>query len=125
MKSEDIEKQFDDWFQFLNSSSVTIGFLSGIAALCAESIPLLVLSFAVWVAYIEYNKKSMFPKFMEALRSIEDGDSEFIRDIKKQAERKFTLLAILKSSWLYWGMVCIYVVGIIILLSCPSVLLWH
>ena len=125
MKYEDIEKQFDDWYKFINVSSITIGFLSAITALSVESIPLLALSFFVFIVYIQYHRKEKFPKLIAELRLIKDKDSEFIECIRREAEKKFSVIEMIKNGPIYWLMACIYVVGLVILLFCPSFLIWH
>jgi hypothetical protein len=120
-----IDEQFQEWFQLLNKSSITIGFLSAIAALSVESVPLLILSFVAWMSFILYNKNEAFPNILRILRKIDNGQNSVVTNIRTKYEKKLTLHASYFHNWLYWGMVLVYVLGIIVLLSCPSVLVWH
>lgn len=83
-----IDEQFQEWFQLLNKSSITIGFLSAIAALSVESVPLLILSFVAWMSFILYNKNEAFPNILRILRKIDNGQNSVVTNIRTKYEKK-------------------------------------
>lgn len=122
----EIEKQYVEWSQFLNYSAITIGFLSEISALAAQSVFLSLLSFFVWICYMQYGRDK-FPKIIKTIREVADGsDNVYIIEIHKKLERKyFGFYPMLKNNPLYWLTVAIYIFGFIMLITDPSLLAWN
>jgi len=122
----EIEKQFAEWSQFLNYSAITIGLLSDIAALAAQSVPLSLLSLLVWICYIQYGRDK-FPKIIRTIRKVaNESDNVYIQGIQDTVEREyFGFYPMFKNNPLYWLTFAIYIIGFFALFCDPHFLVWH